>query len=98
MFCPNCKSLMYPKEGKLVCKRCQSEKEIESSIVAKALPKEQELKIIEEKEETLPKTRVECPECKNKEAYWVIKQIRGSDEPETKFYICTKCNYRWREE
>jgi DNA-directed RNA polymerase subunit M len=89
---------MHPEKGKLKCKKCQFEKEFENHIVSKVLPKGQELKIIETKEETLPKTRVECPECSNKEAYWVIKQIRGSDEPETKFYICTKCNYRWREE
>ncbi|MEM0290915.1 MAG: transcription factor S, partial [Thermoplasmata archaeon] len=30
-------------------------------------------------------------------AYWMLKQTRAADEPETRFYICTKCGYRWRE-
>ncbi|MDI6708283.1 MAG: transcription factor S [Candidatus Thermoplasmatota archaeon] len=98
MFCPNCKSLMYPYQGKLKCKKCQTEKEIDSSIIVGTPPRESELKIIEKREDTLPSTRIECPECNNKEAHWVIKQIRGGDEPETKFYICTRCRYVWREE
>ncbi|MBI2112883.1 transcription factor S, partial [Candidatus Woesearchaeota archaeon] len=25
------------------------------------------------------------------------QQTRGADEPETRFFRCTKCNYTWRE-
>ncbi|MEM2705477.1 MAG: transcription factor S, partial [Thermoplasmata archaeon] len=38
-----------------------------------------------------------CPKCGNRGAYWMLKQTRAADEPETRFYICTKCGYRWRE-
>jgi hypothetical protein len=24
--------------------------------------------------------------------------MRGSDEPESHFYTCTKCGYKWRED
>lgn len=99
MFCPKCKSLMFPKNGKLVCKRCSTEKEITRMPNVKYLPKEKELKIISpEDEQTLPKTRVLCSKCSNTEAMWFIRQMRASDEPETKFYICTKCKYTWRED
>ena len=45
----------------------------------------------------LPKTRVMCPKCSNNEAYWMMQQTRGADEPETRFYICVRCEHRWRE-
>ena len=41
-------------------------------------------------------TYAECPKCGHKEAYWVLRQTRSSDEPETRIYTCTKCEHRWR--
>ena len=38
----------------------------------------------------------ECPKCGNNEAYWILRQTRASDEPETRIYTCTKCHHRWR--
>ena len=29
-----------------------------------------------------------CPKCKNTGAYYLLKQTRSADEPETKFYTC----------
>ena len=41
---------------------------------------------------------MKCSKCGNKEAFWILRQMRGSDEPESRFYTCTKCKYRWRED
>ncbi len=46
---------------------------------------------------TLPKTKARCPECGNNEAFWVLRQTRAADEPETRIYRCTKCSHSWRE-
>ena len=46
---------------------------------------------------TLPKSRIPCPECGHTEAFFVIRQTRAADEPETRIYRCCKCNHSWRE-
>lgn len=54
------------------------------------------IEIVEEIE-THPKIKAKCPKCENNEAYYWTQQTRGADEPETRFFKCTKCNYTWRE-
>ena len=56
-----------------------------------------EVVIIDEKREALPKIRLICPKCGNKEAVWWMQQTRSSDEPPTLFFRCTKCRHSWRE-
>ena len=97
MFCPKCKALMYPKDDVLVCNKCGFEKKKVGSNVVVSKTKKREIAILEDKIDVLPKTRVTCVKCGNKEAYWLLRQMRGSDEPETRFFTCTKCGYRWRE-
>lgn len=47
----------------------------------------------------LPTTgSVTCDECGNGEAKWYTQQIRAADESETRFFICTECDNRWRED
>ena len=88
---------MYPKGGVLVCNKCGFEKKKTGSNVVVSKKKKKEVAVLEDKIDVLPKTRVTCAKCGNKEAYWLLRQMRGSDEPETRFYTCTKCGYRWRE-
>jgi len=90
---------MYPEGNYFVCRRCGYKEEKKSRNVVVMEQKKKEITIIEDVEKTnvLPKTRIVCPKCGNKEAYWVLRQMRGSDEPESRFYTCTKCGYRWRE-
>ncbi len=99
MICPKCKLLMIIKDGYYVCRRCgykvKKEEREGKRISIKRV--EREIPVIEKDIETLPKTEVVCPRCGNTEAYWILRQTRASDEPETRIYICTKCNYRWRE-
>ncbi len=97
MFCPECGSLLYPKGKEMVCRRCgyKKTKEIERIIVSKR--RDLDSAIIEEDMQLLPKTNVVCPKCGHNEAYWILRQTRAADEPETRIYTCTKCGYRWRE-
>ena len=62
--------------------------------------KKKEVTIIEDNNEIniLPKTRIKCLKCGHNEAFWILRQMRGSDEPESRFYTCTKCSYKWRED
>jgi transcription factor S len=100
MFCPKCKGLMYPKEDALVCGKCGFKKKKKGSNVVVSKQEQKEVTLIEDKESqnVLPKTKIKCPKCEHNEAYWILRQMRGSDEPESRFYTCVKCGYKWRED
>lgn len=99
MFCPKCQSLMMPQEGFYVCTNCGHKVKIKSGSENKIeyQAKESEVMLITENSTNLPTTRIECPECGNKKAYWRLEQTRAADEPPTRIYRCTKCNHTWRE-
>ena len=100
MFCEKCRGLMFPQEGEWTCRKCGYVKGIDGKKDAKTITaksEDKEMMIIDGKNDTLPKTRVTCPECGNKEAYWVLRQTRSADEPETRIYRCTECGHSWRE-
>ena len=97
MFCPKCKILMYPKGDYFICKQCNFKKKKSGSTIVVSKQKAKEITILEDKVDVLPKTRVKCAKCGHNEASWILRQMRGSDEPETRFYTCTKCGYTWRE-
>ena len=98
MFCPKCKSLMFPKGDVFTCNKCGYEKDKQGSNIVVNKQKEKEVVILEEKTTVLPKTRIKCPNCEHNEAFWILRQMRGSDEPESRFYTCTKCGHKWRED
>lgn len=103
-FCPKCGLVCVSKKEKnktiLVCRKCghkiKDYKPIEIKEEVKKDPMD-EVVIIEEKKEVLPKIRIICPKCSNKEAVWWMQQTRSSDEPPTLFFRCTKCRHSWRE-
>lgn len=101
MFCSNCGSILRPKEkaGKktLFCS-CGFSKVPEEE-TAKLREKVKEIKKIEvvEQIEIHPKIKINCGKCNNNAAYYWTQQTRGADEPETRFFKCTKCSYTWRE-
>ena len=88
----------------LVCSRCTYTKEVTTEVplpprVIEHTPQEQ-IAVIGEQEakiKTMPTTRMECPKCSNREAYWWMVQTRGSDESPTQFFRCTECGFTWRE-
>ena len=99
MFCPTCKALALPKNGKIWCSRCQKEYDVTSNKSDQCVirGKEKEQMVVENSAPTLPKAKVECPKCKHNEAFWVLRQTRAADEPETKIYRCCECGASWRE-
>ncbi len=55
--------------------------------------------VIESSGETsLPETDARCPECGHDRAHWYMQQIRSADESETRFFICSECEHKWRED
>jgi transcription factor S len=101
MFCPKCSSLMkYDKEKKMnVCGCGYTDKSKEFGIISEKLVSKNipDIVVQDKKIETLPLTDVTCPKCNHKKAYWWTKQTRASDEPETQFFKCEKCEHVWRD-
>ncbi len=100
MLCPKCKRLMRPQASprRWVCSSCGTTVKMESgSAVVQSTPKAKEMTVIENQPATLPKATEECPACHHREAYWVLRQTRGADEPETRIFECTRCGHKWRE-
>ena len=101
LFCPDCGSIMAPKEeGKkmlLACSCGYSHIEKEDILMRENVRVHKKLEIVDDKsKKSLPKTLLDCPKCNYKEAYFWSQQTRASDEPETQFFECVKCTYRWR--
>jgi DNA-directed RNA polymerase subunit M len=97
MFCEKCGGLMFPKEGVNTCSKCGATKKIKATEKQSIMSKKEERDIaFYDDVATLPKDRVLCEKCGNNEAYYVIRQMRAADEPETMIYQCTKCGYKWR--
>ncbi|HZY92019.1 MAG TPA: transcription factor S [Thermoplasmata archaeon] len=100
MFCPKCKRLMRPDKaaGYWRCSSCGTKVPLGNGVeVGRSAPTARRMAVIEEKGATLPTTQEQCPKCGNMEAYWVLRQTRGADEPETRIFECTKCGNKWRE-
>ncbi|MBI2134915.1 transcription factor S [Candidatus Woesearchaeota archaeon] len=102
MFCQKCGSVLLPKkEGSkriLVCSCGYKSSGAEKTKITETINKKsKEVEVIEKEIETLPKTKVECPKCGHKEAFFWTMQTRAGDEPETKFHKCVKCRHTWRD-
>lgn len=104
-FCPKCEARMKVKqdEKKNYCPRCgfvsdQTDDINNTPLKSEIQKPDSSLKIMEPETaaETLPTINIECPKCKNNNAYWWMLQTRSADEATTQFYRCSKCNYTWR--
>jgi DNA-directed RNA polymerase subunit M len=87
---------MYPKDGVFICNKCGYQKKKQGSTVVVQKHHDKETVVLEKNIDILPKTKVTCPNCGHNEAFWVLRQTRSSDEPETRIFTCTKCGHRWR--
>ncbi|MEK6928400.1 MAG: transcription factor S [Nanoarchaeota archaeon] len=97
-FCERCGGVIIIKEDKAFCASCnhrmKKKPKIESSEI---MEKKETVAVINENEEYIyPIIEADCPNCKNKKAYFWTTQTRSSDEAETKFYKCVKCKHAWR--
>jgi len=95
MFCPKCSNLLLPKDGKMKCSCGYVQQE---GKIKEKKRKTEEVAVVSEKQpEVLPKIKYDCRDCKNTEAYFWTLQTRSADEPETRFFKCTKCGSTFRE-
>ncbi|WP_435345255.1 transcription factor S [Haloarchaeobius sp. HRN-SO-5] len=102
-FCDECGSMMKTEDGKWVCGSCGFTKprdaKAEQAMVTTQSQEESEIVDVSDAENKgLPTTETHCPNCGNDEAYWYLQQIRSADESETRFFICTACEHKWRED
>ena len=100
-FCPKCELRLKKNDSNsaLSCSKCgYSESKSKETKKDKEEIKS-ELNVLEENEgkETLSTIKIDCEKCHNQEGVWWTFQTRSADEPETKFYRCTKCNHTWRD-
>ena len=103
-FCPHCDTrLKKNDDGLLACSKCQFVKEKTVNITKeKSEDANSEFLVMDESdmnqakglESTVP---IDCEKCHNKEGVSWTFQTRSADEPETKFFRCTKCNHTWRD-
>lgn len=57
-----------------------------------------EVAVIRDKDlEIYPTIEGECKRCGHNKVYFWTMQTRATDEAETKFFKCTKCDFTWRE-
>ena len=101
MFCEKCGSILRPKEKagkKILFCSCGFSKspEGDSAEIKEKVEGAKEIHVMEDIE-TNPKVKIKCDKCQNDIAYYWTQQTRGADEPETRFFKCTKCNHTWRE-
>lgn len=97
-FCPECKSMAYPKEGVLSCRKCgwSDSKKAERQVVRDEAVARERL-VIEDADDPRAQQNVECPKCGHGKAYFHLMQTRRSDEPPTEINECMKCGHSWRE-
>lgn len=92
---------MSPIGDRYVCSSCGNEVSKKAGsrsdrIVSRSGGKEVVMVTEERAVEPLDSDAV-CPKCRHTGAYYLLKQTRAADEPETKFYTCESCGHRWRE-
>ena len=112
-FCPKCGSRLTQKKSKtgtkikisLECLKCDyTNKSIKKPLPPKILENDENpqkfITIItkeDQKLNTLPTLKVECPKCGNKKVYVWQVQTRSGDEAATQYMRCTKCDHTFRE-
>jgi DNA-directed RNA polymerase subunit M len=102
-FCDECGSMMKTEGDSWVCGSCGHEsgrnEEQEAGMVTTEGQEESEIVDVTDAENKgLPSTTTKCPKCEHDEAYYYMQQIRAADESETRFFICTECEHKWRED
>lgn len=104
-FCDECGSMMRAGEGNDVweCTSCDNvegrDAEEDAAMTTTQGQVETEIVDVSDAEDQgLPTTRANCPKCDNDRAHFYLQQIRSADESETRFFICTECEHKWRDD
>ena len=99
-FCPKCGAVLIQKVKNMGCPRCSYSSKGKTKIkTSEKINERREVAVLSGKEKkTLPIVKDEkCKKCGNEDSYFWTVQTRASDESETKFFKCTKCEHTWRE-
>ena len=98
-FCPKCGAILVQKNKKYGCPRCKFS--AKGKIVIKTSEKIEEknkgVAVSKETRGVHPIVNEKCKKCGEEKAYFWTVQTRASDEAETKFFRCVKCDNTWRE-
>ena len=103
-FCDECGSMMKTEGELWICESCGNEqpRDVETEGTMVTTQGQQESEVVDTSDvdagEMGPTTQARCPECENDRAFWEMKQIRAADESETRFFTCTECEHKWRED
>ena len=97
-FCEKCGGMILINYNKPICAGCGHRPKKKPKIkTSEKIDEKKVVAVIDQKEENInPIIDIKCGKCKNKKAYFWTLQTRASDESETKFYKCTKCEHTWR--
>ena len=97
-FCPKCGGLLLPDSNKkLKCVCGYASKQSKTVIIKEKVDNGKKIEIVDKQIQVLPKTNIDCPKCGNDQAYYWSVQTRSSDEAETMFFKCCKCEHQWRQ-
>lgn len=100
-FCPKCGSVLVQKKKNDGCARCNYSAKTRAKIkTSEKMDAKKAIAVVKDKDlEVYPIIDIErpCEKCGNKKAFFWTLQTRATDEAETKFFKCTKCEYTWRE-
>lgn len=103
-FCDECGSMMKAEDDAWVCGSCghreARDRGAEGEMTTRQDQVETEVVDLSDVDQADigPTTGAHCPECGNDRAHYEMKQIRSADESETRFFTCTECGYKWRED
>jgi DNA-directed RNA polymerase subunit M len=102
-FCDECGSMMKTEDGDWVCGSCgyHTPRDADEEATMTTTTDQEETEIVDisdAEDQGRPTTTAQCPECDNDSAYWYMQQIRAADESETRFFVCTECEHKWRED
>ncbi len=98
-FCPKCGAVLILKTKNYGCPRCNysSKEKIKLSTSEKNEETNKGISVSKEPKSVYPIVNEKCKKCANEKAYFWTVQTRASDEAETKFFKCTKCETTWRD-
>jgi len=102
-FCDECGSMMKTEGDHWVCGSCgheqpRDEAEESEMVTTEGQEASEVVDVSGAEERGLPQMTAHCPKCDNDRAYYYTQQIRAADESETRFFICTECEHKWRED
>ena len=98
-FCPKCGAILIPKRKNFGCPRCNysSKGKVILKTTEKITEHNEGVVVSKETQGVHPIVNETCKECAHEKAFFWTVQTRASDEAETKFFRCVKCDHTWRE-